>query len=86
MNEIISMLQGSDVYAPMRLFPLYQYHNRFIPLERENITDKKFDFIILDFSRTKQVYDKKLSANLSYIRSFVYQNQYYNIFRVNYAK
>ncbi len=85
-NEVKSIIKDSTVYAPMRLYVMHKYHNRFIPLERVDIGNEKIDFVILDFSIAKEQYDKKLDKNLEYMQSFIYNDHYYNLFRVNDAK
>ena len=65
---------------------MHKYHNRFVPLERVDIGNEKIDFVILDFSIAKEQYDKKLDKNLEYMQSFIYNDHYYNLFRVNDAK
>lgn len=82
-NEIKSMIKDSRVCAPMRLYIMHKYHNKFIPLEKLNLKNESFDFIILDFNRAKEEYEKELKVELKYIKSFVYNGSYYNIFRVN---
>lgn len=85
-NEVKSIIKDSTVYAPMRLYVMHKYHNRFVPLERVDIGNEKIDFVILDFSIAKEQYDKKLDKNLEYMQSFIYNDHYYNLFRVNDAK
>lgn len=40
-NEVKSIIKDSTVYAPMRLYVMHKYHNRFIPLERVDIGNRK---------------------------------------------
>lgn len=82
-NEVKNTIKDSTVYAPMRLYIMYKYHDRFVPLEKSNIGSQKFGFLILDFDKTKEQYEKKLGKELQYLRSFVYNGHYYNLFKVN---
>jgi len=85
-NEVKNTIEDSKVYAPMRLYIMYKYYDRFVPLEKSNIANQKFDFVILDFSSTIKNYEVKLDSDLQYIRSFVYNGHYYNLFKVNDGK
>lgn len=81
-KEIKAMIKNSIIYAPIRLYIMHHYYDKFIPLEKSDIEGKSFDYVILDYDRMKGRYEEKIKSKLHYIRSFVYNGHYYNLFKV----
>ena len=83
-DEVKKKTNGQIVLAPARAYYLFHKNAKLIQMEKlqYHTVDDKLDFILVDFDKSYKYYEKKLNIKLEYIRSFVYHDSQYNLFKV----